>query len=71
MTKLDWDEILHLPVDARIALVERLWDSIAAESGAVPRPEDHRAELERRLDAHTDGPDLSWEAVRGSLRPDA
>jgi putative addiction module component (TIGR02574 family) len=72
MANIDLDEILHLPLEARLALVERIWDSIAAESGALALPEDHRAELERRLDAPAPGPDLSWDEVRTSLRsPDA
>ena len=71
MTNIDLNEILHLPLEARLALVERIWDSIAAESGAEPLPEDHRAELERRLDQPAPGPDLSWDEVRASLRPDA
>ena len=71
MANIDWDEILHLPVDARLALVERIWDSIAADTNAVPMPEDHRAELERRLEAPDPGSDLPWEEVRASLRPDA
>jgi putative addiction module component (TIGR02574 family) len=71
MPHLDLDEILHLPLDARLALVERIWDSIAAESGALPLPDEHRAELERRLDAPVDGPSLTWEEVQATLRPEA
>ena len=71
MTIPSLDDILHLPLDARLALVERIWDSIAAEAGAVGLPEDHRAELERRLDQPVEGPDLTWDEVRATLRPEA
>lgn len=71
MANIDLDEILRLSVEARLALVERIWDSIAAERGGLPLPEDHRAELDRRLDQPEPGADLSWEEVRASLRPDA
>ncbi|HYN77715.1 MAG TPA: addiction module protein [Lamprocystis sp. (in: g-proteobacteria)] len=41
-----------LPLEERIRLVEDLWDSIAADQGAVPLTAAHRAELDRRLDAY-------------------
>ena len=43
------EEILRLPVEERLRLVEDVWDSIAAEPDAVPVPEWHRQELDRRL----------------------
>lgn len=46
----------QLPVEKRIHLVEELWDSIAADQGALPLTNEQRAELDRRLDAYqTDG----------------
>lgn len=69
MTIPNLDDILHLPLDARLALVERIWDSIAAEAGTVVVPEDHRAELERRLDQGGEGSGLTWDEVRATLRP--
>lgn len=43
------EEILRLPVEDRLRLVEDVWDSIAAEPDAVPVPDWHRRELDRRL----------------------
>lgn len=41
-----------LPIEARIRLVEDLWDSIAAEQQRLPLTDLQRAELDRRLDAY-------------------
>jgi putative addiction module component (TIGR02574 family) len=42
----------ELTVDERIKLVEDLWDSIAADQGALPITADQRTELDRRLNAY-------------------
>jgi putative addiction module component (TIGR02574 family) len=39
-------------VDERIKLVEDLWDSIAADQGALPVTADQKSELDRRLNAY-------------------
>ncbi len=59
----------RLGVDERIALVEEIWDSIAAESAAVPLTTPQRDELDRRLADHTAHPNdvLSWDEVKVSL----
>ena len=44
--------IRELPLDERIKLVEDLWDSIAAEQGALPLTDAQKAELDRRLEAY-------------------
>ena len=44
--------LFSLPLEERIRLVEDLWDSIAADQGAAPITDAHRAELDRRLDAY-------------------
>jgi putative addiction module component (TIGR02574 family) len=65
------EEILRLPVDQRLQLVEDIWDSIAATPEAVPVPAWHKAELDQRLDHPEPGPSLSWNEVRAKLhRPD-
>jgi len=45
-------DLRKLPLDERIRLVEDLWDSIAADSNALPLTPEQRAELDRRLDAY-------------------
>jgi putative addiction module component (TIGR02574 family) len=46
-------KLQQLTVDERIKLVEDLWDSIAADKGALPITAAQRAELDRRLNAYT------------------
>lgn len=45
-------KLKQLTVDERIKLVEDLWDSIAADQGALPITADQRTELDRRLNAY-------------------
>jgi putative addiction module component (TIGR02574 family) len=45
------DTLLGLPIDERIRLAEDLWDSVAADQGALPLTAEQKAELDRRLDA--------------------
>ena len=58
-----------LSVDERIELVEAIWDTVGPDLEAVPLPESHRAELDRRLEDLEDDPDAgsSWEEVRARL----
>lgn len=43
-------DIVTLTLDERLELIERLWDSLSATPDAVPFPDAHREELDRRLD---------------------
>ena len=45
-------KLQQMTVDERIKLVEDLWDSIAADRGALRITADQRTELDRRLDAY-------------------
>jgi putative addiction module component (TIGR02574 family) len=45
-------KLQQLSVDERIKLVEDLWDSIAADQGALPITPDQRIELDQRLNAY-------------------
>ena len=55
----------RLAVEDRLALVQEIWDSIAAESGGSLPTEGQRRELERRLAASVASPDdvVPWEEV--------
>jgi len=58
----------RLPVEERLALVEQIWDSIAADSSAVPLTGTQHAQLQKRMeedDAHP-GDVMSWEQVKAS-----
>jgi putative addiction module component (TIGR02574 family) len=45
-------KLQQLTVDKRIKLVEDLWDSIAADQGALSITADQKTELDRRLNAY-------------------
>ena len=50
-------DIATLTPDERLELIERLWDSLLSTPDAVPFPDAHREELDRRLDElDRDGP---------------
>ena len=50
-------EILALPVEDRVRLVEAIWDSISAVPEALPLTEWQKEELDRRLDDLEKNPD--------------
>jgi putative addiction module component (TIGR02574 family) len=45
-------KLSKLPIDARIKLVEELWDGIVCDQKALPFTDEKKAELDRRLDAY-------------------
>ncbi len=49
MRASDIHEIIKLSTPEKILLVEDLWDNIASDESAVPVPQSHMEELERRL----------------------
>jgi putative addiction module component (TIGR02574 family) len=61
--------IERLGIEERLTLVEELWDSIAADSRAVPLTEAQRTELDRRIAEHEASPDdvVPWEDIKTSI----
>jgi putative addiction module component (TIGR02574 family) len=55
----------RLSVEDRLALVQEIWDSIAAEVEKSPLTEAQRQEVDRRLAAHRANPQaaIPWEEV--------
>ena len=67
---LPMPEIDQLTVPERLDLISQLWDSIPESDEALPIPEWHREELERRLAEADAAPEagIPWEQVRAELR---
>jgi len=70
MKRISVAEILELPVQERIRLVELIWESIAAVPEAVEVTPEVKAELQKRLKDFEANPEAgySWEQVKSSLR---
>ena len=60
----------QLSVQQRLELIGELWDSIPDSLDALPIPEWHREELERRLVAADADPEgaIPWDEVKRRLR---
>jgi putative addiction module component (TIGR02574 family) len=57
MSDTEIAEILKLPVEERLRLLELIWDSIAANPSAVPLGDAQRAVIDERLAEHARNPD--------------
>jgi putative addiction module component (TIGR02574 family) len=68
--KVDLADILDLSVEDRITLAQRIWDSVAADPGAVRLTPEQRAEIERRLEDHERDPDdvVGWDEAEARIR---
>jgi putative addiction module component (TIGR02574 family) len=58
----------RLSIEERLALLEDLWDSVAADSAALPLTESQRIELQKRIEEDDAHPDdiVPWEQVKAS-----
>jgi len=63
-------EIKKLSVAERILMVQEIWDSIAAEQGALAVTEAQKTELDRRIASHGASPNegRSWEEIKRRLK---
>ena len=63
------DEILELDVKARLELIEEIWESISANSEAVPLTASQREELDCRKSEHMRDPSGArpWSEVHTRL----
>ena len=70
MKRISVAEILELPVQERIRLVELIWESVAAVPEAVEVTPAMKAELEKRLQEFEANPEAgySWEQVKSHLQ---
>ncbi len=62
-------ELLQLPVEERLKLVEALWDSIAEFPEALELSAAQKQELDRRLAAYESSPDagVPWTELKQRL----
>lgn len=57
MSDADIAEILKLPAEERLRLLELIWDSLAVNPSAVPLSDAQRAVIDERLAEHARNPD--------------
>ena len=59
----------RLGIEERLALVDELWNSIAADSTAIPLTDTQRAELDKRIADYEANPDdvVPWGEVKASI----
>ena len=69
MNPISVSDILGLPVQDRINLVEAIWDSIAEVPEAVELSDLQRSELDKRLAAFEESPSAGspWSEVRARI----
>lgn len=63
-------EIVSLKIEARIRLVQAIWDSIAAEQVYGDLTEQQKKDLDDRIDDYELNPDnvLTWEEIKASVK---
>ena len=70
MTNISVADILGLPVQERIQLVELIWESIAAFPQAIDVSPELKSELSARLDDFERDPEAgyAWDQVKAKLK---
>jgi putative addiction module component (TIGR02574 family) len=70
MSQVSVADILELPVQERIHLVEMIWESIAAFPQAIEVPAEIRADLQNRLAEFERDPEagFTWGEVKEKMR---
>jgi putative addiction module component (TIGR02574 family) len=63
-----FDEILRLPADQRLKLLEDIWDSLAESPEDFPVPDWHRDLLDERLADPQEQHIRTWEEVQANAR---
>ncbi len=67
--KVTPDDFLELSIPERLAIIEDLWDSLAATPTFLPVTEEQRREMDNRLKEYEAGPQAgqSWARVREDI----
>ena len=65
-------EVLNLPLEERLRLVESIWDSIAQFPDALELTDAQRLELDRRLESYEADPSagVPWAELKARLLAD-
>jgi putative addiction module component (TIGR02574 family) len=63
-------KILDLSVSERIQLAQDIWDSVAEAPETLTLSDEEKAEIERRLEAYHQNPNLGspWSVVRDRIK---
>ena len=66
MSTLPLAEILELPVEERVRIVQAIWDSVSELPDPYPLSDREREELDRRLEAYRRNPEAvsPWPEVK-------
>ena len=74
MNKVLRDQVMQLPPEERLELIDELWDSLHPPGSVRPDEpfvlsEEQKVELDRRIEEHERHPDRAepWEVVRERL----
>ena len=67
--RISISDVVQLPVEERLRLIEQIWDSITAVPEAVVLTDAQRKELDARLEAHRRNPSEGspWPEVKQRL----
>jgi len=70
MSDSDVAELLKLPAEEKLRLLELLWESLSASASALPLSDAHRAAIDESLAEHRQAPDdvLTLEQVLYGVR---
>jgi putative addiction module component (TIGR02574 family) len=70
MSDSDVAELLKLPAEEKLRLLELLWESLSASGSALPLSDAHRTAIDEALDEHRRAPDdvLTLEQVLSGVR---
>jgi putative addiction module component (TIGR02574 family) len=70
MSDSDVAELLKLPAEEKLRLLELLWESLSTSASALPLSDAHRVAIDEALDEHRQSPDdvLTLEQVLSGVR---
>jgi len=70
MSDSDVAELLKLPAEEKLRLLELLWESLSTSASALPLSDAHRAAIDEALAEHRQAPDdvLTREQVTSGVR---